>query len=46
MSSNMIEGYIIFLASVFTLWIATGCMIDIKTPDRFIKTNFAFGKEN
>lgn len=46
MTSNMIEGYMIFFAALFTLWIGAGCMIDIKTPERFIKTNFAYGKEN
>jgi hypothetical protein len=46
MSSNQLTGYIVVLALIFTLWIAIGCLAGVETPERFIKTNFSYGKEN
>jgi hypothetical protein len=40
MTSNMIAGYIVFLFGAFTIWMGVSCMMDIKAPERFIKTNF------
>lgn len=46
MSANTLTGYLIFLMLIAVLWVGLGCMTDIQTPDRFPRTNFAFGKEN
>ncbi len=46
MTANNLTGYLIFFILMAILWIGLGCMTDIKTPDRFPRTNFAYGKEN
>jgi hypothetical protein len=46
MSSTTIAGYLVFFSCLFTGYIMISCMGDIKTPERFVRTNFHFGKEN